>query len=1070
MSDSIGAGFQLSPQQKHLWALAADGSVFNAVVSVLIEGHLDVERVQQALQAVVARHEILRTTFERQAGMTMPVQVVHSNLAPLWNTSDLRPFNVEEQKLQCERIFDSETRTSFDLASGPILRPHLLALADDKHILVLALPSLCADASSLNSIVRELAALCDSQPSQEEVFQYADYAGFANELLEDEADEETKSGKEYWHELLSDASPDVRLPFEKKAGGVEGFQPETVAIEIPTSLASVSNPADFFATCWHALLSRLSGQNRIVLNRICDGRNHDELKVAIGLFARSLPVAHEFDGSKGFSSVLHELQTSWSAACERQDYFVDHRGAQDFLASFLAEEIPASLKANTLSFSPLHAQATSHPFHLELRVLVNGGLSSLTLRYDPRYFSRTAAEQIGQRFAVLASSAAQNPALPVAELEIMTDGERQQVVADFNNTASDYPRSKCMHELIEETAARVPERPALRFGETCFTYSQLNSRANQLAHLLLRKGVKPGVAVPLCLDRSTEMIVALLAILKAGGAYVPLVPDNPKTRLAQQLSDTQSPVVISEQKFLANLPDFKGEIVMLDRDAALVVKESQENLEPLNSPSDTAYVIYTSGSTGIPKGVEVMHSNLVNYAWFMAKKLNATVEPLNFATVSTLAADLGNTAIFPALISGGCLHVIGYDTAMAADRFAKYLQRYPVDILKITPSHLGSLLTAPEGSEVLPRKYLILGGEAASWDLVRRIQQAGTCRVINHYGPTEATVGCCTFAISDNDVSEWSPATVPVGRPIANAQTYILDQRRHPVPVGVPGELCVGGAGIAKGYLNQPQQTAERFITNPFSNAPGARLYCTGDLARFLPDGNIEFLGRIDQQVKIRGFRVEPAEIESVLKKNTLVQQAIIIARVENDEKRLVAYVVGTNKSAQLAAELRSYLQERLPDYMVPSAIVTLDALPLTRNGKVDTAALPSPDAIATEHTIVAPRNAIEQGLADIWCQVFRVEQVGVEDNFFDLGGHSLLATQVISRIRSTFHVQLPLRSLFDTPTVAGLAEQIAALPQNSEEEEVARLLQELEGLSDEEAERLLGQEMGNAAENSGND
>jgi acyl-coenzyme A synthetase/AMP-(fatty) acid ligase/acyl carrier protein len=423
------------------------------------------------------------------------------------------------------------------------------------------------------------------------------------------------------------------------------------------------------------------------------------------------------------------------------------------------------------------------------------------------------------------------------------------------------------------------------------------------------------------------------------------------------------------------------------------------------------------------------------------------------------------------LISGGCLHVINYEIALAADRFADYAKRHPIDVLKITPSHLASLLASPSASELLPRKYLVLGGEAASWELVTRVQQAATCKVINHYGPTEATVGCCVFPVSENDVSAWRPATVPIGRPIANAQVYILDQQMRPVPVGVAGELCVGGAGVARGYLNQPQQTAERFVSNPFSEEKGARLYRTGDLARFLPDGNVEFLGRIDQQVKIRGFRVEPAEIETVLKKHETVQQAVVIPHLDQSgEKRLAAYVVSLKKTAELATQLRSYLQERLPDYMVPSAIVILDALPLTRNGKLDTAALPSLDSIEPAHALVAPRNAIEQGLVDIWRQVLRVEQVGIEDNFFDLGGHSLLATQVISRIRSTFHVQLPLRSLFDTPTVAGLAQQIAALPQTSEDEEVARLLQELEGLSDEEAERLLGQETGRAAEGSGND
>jgi amino acid adenylation domain-containing protein len=1068
MPDSLGA-FQLSPQQKQLWSLATDGSVFNAVASVIIEGAADAERLQQALHTLVERHEILRTTFERQAGMNTPLQVVHEKLAPAWDCSDLRHVEREQQQLHCDHMVDHEACTPFDLANGPIVRAHLLRLADEKHVLVLALPALCADATSLNNLVGQLAQAYVSKAATQGVFQYADYAGFANELLLGEADEETRSAKEYWAHVHSEVSPEFQLPLQKKLSGVDTFQAESVAI--PANVMSVPDPVNFLAACWHILLSRLSGQTGIVVNRVtAAAENHEELKEAIGLFARSLPIAYELDGTKSFNDVMHELQKLWSTACDRQEYFADHRAARDLVASFVAQEDLARISAGTVSFSIGRLQAATQPFRVQLRVSSQRGERTVELFYNPRFFSRKAAEQIAQSISVLATSAAKDPASPISALEIMGEAERQRLLGGINNTTTDHPSSKCIHQLIEEVAARVPEHPALRFDESSFTYAELNRRANQIAHLLRRKGVKSGVAVPLCLERSAEMIVALLAILKSGGAYVPLVPDNPKTRLAQQLEDTQSPVLVSEEKFLANLPAFRGDIICLDRDSALLAKESQENPELVNAAGDTAYVIYTSGSTGIPKGVAVAHRNLVNYAWFISQKLDAATEPLNFATVSTLAADLGNTAIFPALISGGCLHVIGYETTMAAERFALYMQRHPVDVLKITPSHLGSLLTAAKCESVLPRKYLILGGEAASWDLVKRVQQVGTCKVINHYGPTEATVGCCMFSVSESEVSEWAPATVPIGRPIANAQAYILDRHLQPVPVGVAGELCIGGTGIAKGYLNQPQQTAERFVPDSFSNNPGARLYRTGDLARFLPDGNIEFLGRIDQQVKIRGFRIEPAEIESVLKKNALVNQAVVVARLENDEKRLVAYVVATNKSKQVSAELRSHLQELLPDYMVPSTIVLLDALPLTRNGKVDTAALPAPDSIAVEHTVMAPRNPVEQGLADIWRQVLRIEQVGVEDNFFELGGHSLLATQVIARIRSTFHVQLPLRSLFEAPTISGLAQQIAALPQTSEDEEVARLLQELEGLSDEEAERLLGQELGNATESSGND
>jgi amino acid adenylation domain-containing protein len=562
-----------------------------------------------------------------------------------------------------------------------------------------------------------------------------------------------------------------------------------------------------------------------------------------------------------------------------------------------------------------------------------------------------------------------------------------------------------------------------------------------------------------------------LGILKAGGAYVPLVPDNPKARLSHQLSETKSPVLITEVRFLKNLPEFSGQIICLDRDQELLSKEATDNPTHVNGPQDMAYVIYTSGSTGLPKGVAVRHSNLVNYTQFICRKLKADTAPLNFATVSMLAADLGNTSIFPSLAAGGCLHVIAYETAMAGNLFADYVKRHPIDVLKITPSHLSSLLASGDAASLLPRRFLILGGEASSWDLVRGIAQTGKCSVINHYGPTETTIGCCTFDVAENDVTPWPPATVPIGRPIANAQVYILDETMQPVPVGVPGELCIGGAGVAKGYLNQPQQTAEKFVADSFSKTAEARLYRSGDLARFLPDGNVEFMGRMDQQVKIRGFRVEPAEIENGLKQHNDVLQAIVIPQEDKSgDKRLVAYVVSKKRAAPSAEELRSFLQTRLPEYMVPTAIVNLESLPLTRNGKVDVSALPSPDQVlVTERLFIAPRNPVEEQLAEIWREVLGVKQIGVQDNFFDVGGHSLLATQVISRVRSTFRVQLSLRSLFDSPTVAGLANEISQLqPAGSEDEEVAKLLRELEGLSDEEAERLLANELQRGGDSSG--
>ncbi|MDP9158644.1 MAG: amino acid adenylation domain-containing protein [Acidobacteriota bacterium] len=1058
------AGFQFSWQQKHLWSIGAEEPAFQAAVAVSLTGNLEIETLKNSLNAVVLRHEILRTTFKRRPGMKVPVQIIQASLAAAWEQLDLRSLSAEQQRVRVDELFQEAQRHPFNLERGPIVRATLLSLAEDSHVLLVAIPSLCADSTTLKNLMGEMSDFYASRIPAAEVFQYADFSAWQSELREQEQDEEVISGRQYWRDLLPGFVSDLRLPFEARHSEVTKFCPETISIEVSPKVQSraATQPAPFFAACWQILLWRLTGQTGVVVGHLCDGRNHEELVGAMGLFARTLPIPYEFNDTRTFAEVMQDLQTLKTHAYQNQDYLNFEDTPQDFYASFVAEELPARRSAKNFSFSLLRQSSNSERFRMQLRLLTTDETWSLQLDYDPQYFARSAAERVAGCLSNLLEEVVQKPSASVAELEIMGGAERQEVLLEFNRTAGEYPRDKCVHQLFEEQAAKKSEQLALRFGETSLTYAELNARANQLAHSLRRQGVKPNVTVGLCLDRSAEMIVALLGILKAGGAYVPLIPDNPKARLAQQLSEIKAPVLVTEKKYLPNLPAFSGITICLDVNADLLSKEPTTNLEHINSSQDLVYVIFTSGSTGIPKGVAVSHSSLVNYSWFVSQKLHADSEALNFATVSTLAADLGNTSIFPSLISGGCLHVIDYETGMAGSLFCEYLKRHPVDVLKITPSHLNSLLGGGGNNSPLPGKYLVLGGEATSWDLLQRVQEAGTCAVINHYGPTEATVGCCTFSVGESDVSEWTPVTVPIGRPIANAQIYILDSRMRPVPLGVPGELCIGGVGVAIGYLNQPQQTSEHFVTNPFSQDADARLYRTGDLARFLPDGNVEFLGRIDRQVKIRGFRVEPAEIEAVLNKHSAVEQVVVLADEDRPgDKRLIAYVVCKN-STPPSEEFQAFLKERLPDYMVPAAIISLPKLPLTKNGKLDLAALPSPEQVAkgVERVVVLPRNRVEEGLVDIWKHVLQLPQIGVTDNFFDLGGHSLLATQVISRVRSTFRVQLPLRSLFDTPTVAGLATQIAQMPQTSEDEEVAKLLRELEGLSDEEAERLLANDM----------
>ncbi len=1066
-------GFQLSPQQRRLWSLQAAGLPSWAWVVVSLDGELDAGRLRATLETLVSRFEILRTNFQRNTGVKFPFQVVQSEASIAWKTADLATIAPENQASEIDLLQQKQVQGVG--AEAPTVRAMLVSLGKQRHSLLLSVPGLCMDRGGLALLVQHLAAGYSgppSAPSGDEVLQYADYSAWQNDLPQDQ--EEAAHAAEFWKTHFSSGVPPLALPFAQKTANDTLSRPQSAKLALDAITKDVIEKTGieaFLFAAWQVFLWRITGQAEIVTNFRSDGRQYEEVKNALGLFDRFLPVSSNFEPDPKFSTFVEQTHSTMARAVEFQDLLPVAYSENEPPVCFVMDSYPQAQQSLGVSFSISRMRAAEHRAHLTLHVEKRSSGWNAALLFDPTTLSQDAAERFARCFGTLVRSAASNPSLAVSRLSLLDEAERQTVVVAFNQTAAKFPGDTCLQSLFEEQARRNPARPALRCGNEVFSYAELNAQANRLAHALRRREVKANVAVGLCVERSADMIVGLLGILKAGGCYVPLVPDSPKPRLAHQLRETGAPVLLTQEKLLGNLPDYSGTILCLDRDRSQLHSESADNPEHINSPQDLAYVIYTSGSTGIPKGVAVRHASLMNYTHFMEHRLDLAKHPggLHFATVSTISADLGNTSIFPSLASGGCLHVISFEMAMAANLFADYTAKYPLDVLKITPSHLSTLLKAPGGDGLLPRKFLVLGGEASSWDFVRQIMQTGKCAVLNHYGPTEATIGCCTFAVWENDVSAWQPATVPVGRPLANDTVYIVDRHLEPVPIGVAGELCIGGAGLAHGYLNQPETTAERFVPNPFRtpSKSAARMYRTGDLARFLPDGNIEFLGRIDHQVKIRGFRVEPAEIQAALRKHTAVQQTVVTPYDDkNGEKRLAAYVVAA--SSVKPGELRSFLQNELPEYMVPTSILVLKELPLTANGKIDLRALPSPEAenAQSERVFVAPSTPEEERMAAIWCEVLRKDRVSVHDNFFELGGHSLLATQIISRIRNGFQVQMPLHSFLESPTVAQLAEKVRhAQPAESEDAEMARLLQEIEGLSEEDAERLLAQHMENSGE-----
>ncbi len=681
---------------------------------------------------------------------------------------------------------------------------------------------------------------------------------------------------------------------------------------------------------------------------------------------------------------------------------------------------------------------------LWLEWTVSPAIASARVHFDPEALPRSRAEQLAQWFVRLLDAFARDPETLVAEPPLLLEAELDAVLRDSGGTVETTAPAR-VHELIADQAVRHPARTAVSDGENTITYADLERRANQLAHRLRAAGVSAGATVGLCTDRSLDMVVGLLGILKAGGAYLPLHPEHPTARLQAQLEAVAARALVTQASLRPSLPAFSGPTLYLDEDREALDGAPATPPAPVEgTPEDLVYVIFTSGSTGTPKGVGVTHRGLAGYATDIGRRLGATDEPLSFGLVTSIATDLGNTSVFGALCSGGQLVLVDAVTAADPAQLADRLATAPVDVLKITPSHLRALLTGSE-SPVLPRRWLVIGGEALSWDLIAAVRRVSEVAIVNHYGPTEATVGCCATTVTD-ELRRYDPASVPIGRPIAGAACYILNTALRPVPIGVPGRLFVGGDGVAIGYVGQPELTDERFVADPFASLrlgrerPDARMYDTGDLARWLPDGNIEFLGRVDEQVKIRGFRVEPGEIEVALRTHPSVGEAIVSTDAEpSGEPRLIAYYTASAPAS--TAELRAHLRAQLPEHMVPAAFIHVDTLPRTASGKVDKRALAqlgSATAAGRDRPYVAARTSTEAFIGALWQELLGVERVGVADDFFALGGHSLLAARAVAQLRAEFRVQLPPHALFLSPTVEALAKEIEELLREAAETDLA--------------------------------
>ncbi|HEU4594976.1 MAG TPA: amino acid adenylation domain-containing protein [Pyrinomonadaceae bacterium] len=1058
-------GYELSPQQKRVWSLQQESTAYRSQCALLIDGDLRAEALTAAFQTVAGRHEILRTTFARQPGLHFPFQVIAEDCRPSLRQLDLSACPAREQEARLDEIFRQEWERPFDLTRAPLLQLCLAKLTETRHALFVSLPAACADAQSLNNIVTEAVRFLAATQAGEtedagEILQYADFSKWQNELLEGEGAE---AGREFWEQQRLNGSTEMRVPFEATSGGPRAFTPERLNLVIEHGLYLRLRGmlpdyqvtlADFMRAAWQSLLWLHTRQTEVVIGDLC--RGYQELEQAVGLFAKLLPVKCHFEANMRFAEVLKQSSAARRHAGEWQEYFAWEQYAEAtepeknfFAASFEYNVLPPTQTTSELEVSWQRVEVCHDRFKVKLCCTEQGQFVTAELKYDSGDISAQAAALLAEQFISLLHSAVRNPESLVTELEALGQSERRRLLVEFNDVASAFDGDRCIHELFEEQAARNPHATAVVCENERLSYAELNARANQVAHRLKRLGAGPETMVGLCMERSVEMIVGLLGILKAGSAYVPLEPAQPRERLGYMIEDVRPLALLTQRHLLEGLPATAAPVIRLDADWVEMESESADNLQGGATPATLVYVIFTSGSTGRPKGVLVEHRQLVNYVRAVTERLGLTPGE-SFATVSTFAADLGHTAIFPSLVLGGCLHLIAQERASDPSALADYFDREPVDVLKIVPSHLEALLASATPEKVLPRRRLVLGGEAARWELADRVRGlAPACEVFNHYGPTETTVGTLTFHLGASDRGA-AAAVIPLGRPIPNSKIYLLDSDLRPVATGMLGELYCGGAGLTRGYLSQPGLTAERFIPDPFSAEPGARLYRTGDLARHRPDGFVEFVGRADNQIKFHGYRVELNELRHALNQHPQIRDSVVL--VANDAHGLdvlVAYYVSRQELE--VGPLRAFLSTSVLKETLPSIYVHLKKLPLTLNGKVNHRALPSLEEIRRQakQTFIAPRTPTEQQVAEVWAEVIGIERVSLQDNFFEIGGHSLLATRVTTRLRETFQIELPLRTVFEEPTVEGLALAITQLLiDQTGDEELLLLLEEVAELS----------------------
>ena len=1027
----------LSFAQQRLWFLdqfEPGSSAYNIPTALRLSGPLDVEALRRALETIVARHEPLRTTIRAVDGT--PVQIIAEPPALALPLVDLTTVPDPDREAELQQRLDAEAQRPFDLARDVMLRAILFRFGPQEHVLSVVMHHIASDGWSMGVFFKELNAGYGTfvagrdWPLPPLPIQYADYAVWQREWLRGAA---LQAQIAYWKDQLAGTPAALELPTDFPRPPMQTFKGARETMLIPPGLVKAlqtvgrRDGATLFMTvlaAFQVLLHRYSGEDDIVVGSPIAGRTRVELEGLLGFFVNTLVLRARCGGNPTFREFLGGVREAALGAFAHQDIPFERlveevQPARSLDRSplfqvFFALQNPdhAGLALPGLVVRGQAVHSGTEKFDLSLYLIERADGLRVACSYNTALFAPATIRRLLEHYHTLLAGIAADPDARLADLPVLTAAERMQILVEWTATQAAYPSEACLHHLIAAQAVATPDAVAVVYEDQALSYRELDARANQLAHHLRGLGVGPGVLVGLCVERSLEMVVGLLAILKAGGAYLPLDPTFPRDRLAFIVADARVSILVTQDTLRSALPDHEARMVRLDADRAILAA-MPETPPDGGQPEDLAYVLYTSGSTGRPKGVQIPHRAVVNFLASMRREPGLAPDDVLLA-VTTLSFDIAGLELFLPLLVGARVVIVSSAVAADGHRLARTLAESGATVMQATPATWRMLLEV--GWEGSPRLRILCGGEALPRDLAQTLLARGAS-LWNLYGPTETTIWSTVHRVADG------VGPVCIGRPIVNTRLYILDRYGMPAAIGVPGELYIGGDGLASGYLNRPELTAEKFVAHPFDTGGAARLYRTGDRARYRPDGTVEFLGRLDHQVKLRGYRIELGEIEAVLREHPGVRDAVVTVREDQPgDQRLVAYIVPEGDDAPPDAKVLAALRSKLPGYMIPAALVPLAVLPLTPNGKVDRRALPPSDGARTTVPAVAPRDLLEVQLVKLWQEVLGVPAVGIEDNFFALGGHSLLAVRLFDAVARRTGRQLPLAALFQAPTVAALA------------------------------------------------